>query len=463
MEIQFFGAAQTVTGSMHMISANGRKVLLDCGLYQGKREEAFERNKNLPFDPGSVDACVLSHAHMDHSGNLPTLVKRGFRGQIFTTPATADLSEIMLEDSARLQVADVEYVNKKRKGQGLPPVEPLYTPDDVPAVLDRFTRLPYETPREIVPGFRVTLRDAGHILGSATTQIAIDDSGAPKNLVFTGDLGRSKMPILRDPVTVSGADTLITESTYGDRVHEPEGPVKARLAQLVNEVSAKRSKLIIPAFSVGRTQQLLYYLDELYHAKQAPGVAVYVDSPLSTHATDIYESHPECYDAETLAKLKSGDSPFAFPRLRFTASPDESKGLNFAAGPMIVISASGMCEGGRILHHLKHGLGDAANVVLFVGFQAENTLGRYLSEGQKQVRIFGEEVRVVARVEKIEALSGHADRNELLAWDASLLSGLQRAFVVHGEPSGSQALADELAKRGVPRVVCPARGDAVSI
>lgn len=463
MEIQFFGAAQTVTGSMHVISANGRKVLLDCGLYQGKREEAFERNRSLLFDPRSIDACVLSHAHMDHSGNLPTLVKRGFRGKIFTTPATADLAEMMLEDSARLQAADVDYVNGKRKAQGLPPVEPLYAPEDVPPVTAGFQRLPYELTKEIVPGFRVTLRDAGHILGSAITEIEIDDSGTTRHVVFTGDLGRPNMPILRDPVRVTGADTLITESTYGNRVHEPEGPVHERLAQLIKEISSRRSKLIIPAFSVGRTQQLLYYLDELYRAKAVPAVAVYVDSPMSTRATDVYERHPECYDAEALAKLKSGDSPFAFPRLRFTASAEESKALNCAAGPMIVLSASGMCEGGRIQHHLKHGLGDPANVVLFVGYQAENTLGRYLAEGRNPVRIFGEDVRVRARIEKIEALSGHADKNELLAWDAPLLAGLQRAFVVHGEPEASQAFAAELTRLGVPRVVVPARGDAVSI
>jgi metallo-beta-lactamase family protein len=438
-------------------------VLLDCGLYQGKRKEAFELNRNLPFDPKTLDALVLSHAHIDHSGNLPTLVRRGFQGSLFATPATIDLCEIMLQDSARLQVHDVEYVNEKRRLQGKNPFEPLYEPADVDHMMKHFAPVPYETPKEIVPGITITFPDAGHILGSAITEIRVRENGASHYLLFTGDLGRKDMPILRDPVVVSGADTVITESTYGNRVHETGVNVEEKLRTLVNEVAARKSRLIIPAFSVGRTQQILYMLDDLYTRKQVADIPVYVDSPLSNRATEVYERHRECFDEETLDRLKTSASPFAFPRLKLVTEVQDSKALNHAGGPMVVISASGMCEGGRILHHLEHGIEDARNVVLFVGYQAQNTLGRYLVDGRQQVRIYGEEYRVCARIEKIEALSAHADRNGLLDLFTTVGPSVQRAFVVHGELDSSEALAGDLRKMGVPSVTVPAPGEVATI
>jgi len=463
MEIRFFGAVRTTTGSMHLVSANGRRVLLECGLYQGKRKEAFERNRNLPFDPREVDACVLSHAHIDHSGNLPTLVRRGFRGRVYATPATGDLCDIMLRDSARLQAQDVEYVNKERRRQGQRAFEPLYEPQDVDRLMAQLAPVNYETPREVAAGMSITFHDAGHILGSAITEIHVRENGASRRVVFTGDLGRKGMPILRDPVVVPGADTLITESTYGNRVHEAKERVSDRLRGLTNEAAKRRAKLIIPAFSVGRTQQILYFLQALYERGEVSDIPVYVDSPLATRATEVYERHAECYDSQALDRLKTGVSPFSFARLHYVTEIEDSKALNHRGGPMVIIAASGMCEGGRILHHLKHGIGDERNVILFVGHQAEKTLGRYLVEGARLVRIFGRECRVRARIEKIEALSGHADRNELVDYFRRMATGIQRAYIVHGELDGSEALASQLRNLGIPQVEIPTPGEEVTL
>ena len=463
MKIRFFGAVRTTTGSMHMVSVGNRRVLLDCGLFQGKRKEAFERNRNLPFDPGTLDACVLSHAHIDHSGNLPTLVRRGYRGPVFTTPATIDLAEIMLRDSAHLQVQDVEYVNQERRRLHKNPFEPLYEQPDVDRLMTQFVPLAYETPREIVPGVTITFHDAGHILGSALTEIHVRENGSAKSILFTGDLGRKGMPILRDPVTVAGAETLITESTYGNRLHDTKENVTERLRDLINEVARRRSKLIIPAFAVGRTQQLLYFLEDLYARREVSDLPVYVDSPLSTRATEVYEHHPECYDQETLDRLRTSPSPFSFSKLHRISDAEDSKKLNNMPGPLVIIAPSGMCEGGRVLHHLKHGIEDSRNVILFVGYQAENTLGRYLVEGRRDVRILGEEHRVSARIETMEALSGHADRDELLGYFRSMVASIRRAYVVHGEIDGSEALAAELRKLGVQEVEVPVPAEEVTL
>jgi metallo-beta-lactamase family protein len=463
MKIQFFGAVRTTTGSMHMVSAGNQRVLLDCGLYQGKRKEAFERNRNLPFDPGTLHACVLSHAHIDHSGNLPTLVRRGYRGPVHATPATIDLSEIMLRDSAHLQVQDVEYVNQERRRLHKNPFEPLYEQPDVDRLMKQFVPLAYETAGEIVPGVTITFHDAGHILGSALTEIHVRENGSAQSVLFTGDLGRKGMPILRDPVAVSGADTLITESTYGNRVHDAKENVTERLKALINEVAARRSKLIIPSFAVGRTQQLLYFLEDLYARRQVSDLPVYVDSPLSTRATEVYEHHPECYDQETLDRLRTSQSPFSFSKLHRVSDVEDSKALNHLSGPLVIIAPSGMCEGGRILHHLKHGIEDSRNIILFVGYQAENTLGRYLVEGRRDVRILGEEHRVSARIERLEALSGHADCNELIDYFRSMAASIRQAYVVHGELDGSEALAVELRKLAIPRVEIPFPAEEVTL
>ena len=462
MLIRFIGAARTTTGSMHLIQANGRAVLLDCGLYQGRRKEAFERNRHLHLDPGAVDAVVLSHAHIDHSGNLPTLVRRGFRGPIYATPATIDLCDIMLRDSAHLQVRDVEYVNRKRARRGQKPFEPLYLPEDVERVMKQFTPVAYEETADLGGGLSVRFHDAGHLLGSALSEIRVGENGSAHRVLFTGDLGRKHMPILRDPVVVDGCDTLITESTYGSRLHPKHEDVAEKLRGLIAEICERKSKLVIPAFSVGRTQQLVYFLDELYNAGRICELPVYVDSPLSTRATRIHERHAECYDAEALARLSGGDSPFSFPRLRYITKVEESKALNHQAGPMVIISASGMCEGGRILHHLKNNVEDGRNIVLFVGYQAGNTLGRQLIEGRDPIRIYGEEYRVAARIEKINALSAHADRTELLDYFRAMSRPPGRAFVVHGEPEPAKAVADGLRELGVGDVVVPHPGQEAS-
>ena len=459
MRIKFIGAARTTTGSMHMLELNGSRLLLDCGLYQGRRKEAFERNRNLPFDPDSVDACILSHAHIDHSGNLPSLVKSGFRGRIITTPATRDLCEIMLADSAYLQVQDVAYVNKKRARQGKNPFEPLYTPDDVGPTLAAFRTVPYEESVEVAPGAVLTFHDAGHVLGSAFVQLDVRENGSAARLFFTGDMGRKGMPILKDPVMLSDVDILITESTYGNRDHPAHEDVKSRLAELCTHIVDNEARLLIPAFSVGRTQQIVYFLNELSGEGRIAEIPVYVDSPLSTKATAIYEKHTECYDAEAIALLRNGDRPFSFPRLSYVTDTKDSMKLNDARGPVIIISASGMCEGGRILHHLKRTVEDSRNVILIVGYQAEHTLGRRLVEKETRVRIFGDEFNVRARVETINALSAHADRNEMRAYYEEMDGAVDKAFVVHGEAEACTEMARSLEDLGARQVHIPERGE----
>ncbi len=463
MNIRFLGAVRTTTGSMHLLNANGRYALLDCGLFQGRRKEAFERNRHLPFDPRMLDAVVLSHAHIDHSGNLPTLARHGYDGPVYATPATVDLCDIMLRDSAYLQRRDVEYVNKRRVRQGKRPFEPLYEFEDVDRLMGLFKPVDYGQAVDVGGGFSFTYHDAGHILGSALTELGVHENGTTHRILFTGDLGRADMPILRDPELVEGCDTLITESTYGNKLHPPKRDVQAKLRELVNEVCDHKAKLVIPSFSVGRTQQLVYFLDELHNDGEIPDVPVYVDSPLSTRATEVHRRHPECFDAEALERLHAGETPFAFHRLRYVTDVEDSKKLNRAHGPMVIISASGMCEGGRIVHHLKHAVGGRRNIVLFVGFQAEHTLGRRLIERRRPIRIFGDEVEVRCRIESIRALSAHADRNELLAYHRQLLGPLERAFVVHGEEEKSLALADGMRELGIPNVLVPHPGQEVVI
>ena len=461
MNIRFLGAVRTTTGSMHLLNANGRYVLLDCGLYQGRRKQAFERNRHLPFDPRMLDAVVLSHAHIDHSGNLPSLVRRGYEGPVYATPATIDLCDIMLKDSAYLQKRDVEYVNKRRKRQGKKPFEPLYEAEDVDRLMKLFEPVDYEADADLGGGFSIRYHDAGHILGSAVTEIHVAEDGSTHKILFTGDLGRPDMPILKDPVAVEGCDTLITESTYGNKLHPARKDVQAELRGLVQDICASKGKLVIPSFSVGRTQQLVYFLDDLHNNGEIPELPVYVDSPLSTKATEVHKRHPECFDAGALDRLHSGETPFAFHRLRYITDVEDSKALNYQDGPMVIISASGMCEGGRIVHHLRNNLGNPRNIILFVGFQAEHTLGRRIIEGRKPIRMFGEEVKVRARIKSIRALSAHADRKELLDYVRQIQASLERVFVVHGEEEKSLALADGLREQGCPDVLVPVPGQEV--
>ncbi len=442
------------------MEVDGFRLLLDCGLKQGPRKKTFEENRNLPFDPASVDAVVLSHAHIDHSGNLPTLVKRGFSGKIFATKATADLCDIMLRDSAHIQEQDVKFVNKKRLRQGKTPFEPLYTAADIDPVMERFHRVFYGEEVDVGGGVSLTFYDAGHILGSAFVVLGLPDG---RRLFFTGDMGRSTLPILRDPVVVDEFDILLTESTYGDRVHPHEEDVKGRLKAFIEDICNLGSRLVVPAFSVGRTQQLVYMLHELYRKGRIPGVPVYVDSPLSTRATEVYERHPECYDKETYEMFFGGDDPFQFKTLHYITDVEESMRLNEMPGPVVIISASGMCEAGRILHHLAHSIGDPRNILLFVGYQAEHTLGRYIIERRSPVKIFGEKYDVYARVHTINALSAHADREEMLDYFTSTRTVPSRTFVVHGEEEQSLAFAAALEGRGFPDVSVPHKGQKVEL
>jgi len=466
--IQFFGAAQTVTGSMHFVEANGHRLLLDCGLSQGKRQEANKLNSEIPFDVKSIDAVILSHAHLDHSGKLPFLVKNGFNNSIFSTSATRDLCSAMLRDSASLQEMDAKYVNKLNAEKKLPFIKPLYTVNDVTTTLRLFQTVECRRPLEILPGIRLTFRNAGHILGSASVTLDISE-GRDKNnittLAFTGDLGRKGAAVVRDPEIIDRADVLITESTYGGRHHGPMSEAKEKLTRIVSETAHEGGLLIIPAFAVGRTQDVVYHLHELMESKQIPSMPVYVDSPLATNITEIFRQHPECYDEETeqLLRQDQGKDPFGFNMLRYTRSTEESKKLNNLRRPAIIISASGMCEGGRVLHHLRSNIGDPKTTILFVGFQAENTLGRKLLQGDKIARIYGEEFEVRAKIEEIDGYSAHADEGELLDFIAAIPNKPERVFVVHGEPDAANAMAAGLSKLGIKNVIVPKRGDRFEV
>lgn len=465
LSLTFHGAARTTTGSMHYVEANGLKLLLDCGLYQGHRKEAFEVNRNIPFDIPALDYVILSHAHIDHSGNLPTLARRGFKGKIVTTYATADLCEIMLRDSCYIQQQDLAFVNEKRKRQGKNLFEPLYVEKDVDAIMRHFQTEPLYSEIDLGRGVSVILHEAGHILGSAIVELIVRGEGRkPYHLVFTGDLGNSNQPIIRDPAAVTGADAILIESTYADRDHPSEDDILGRLKSYIDDIHQQKAKLIVPCFSVGRTQELLFFLDKLVERRRIPPTRVIVDSPLATRATDIYERHKECYDEEAAKILRSGRSFLDFPGLEFTRSLDESKALNGLREPMVIISASGMCEGGRIVHHLNNNLGDPRNIILFVGYQAENTLGRKLVNLQSPVKIFGEDVEVEARIQTINALSAHADRSGLMRWfDASKGKSLKRVFAVHGDPAQTDAMVKMLQDHGAPYAIAPVPGQKAAL
>ena len=463
MQLTFHGAAQTVTGSMHLVEVGKKRILLDCGLYQGRREEAYQHNKHFPFDPRSIDAVILSHAHIDHSGNLPGLVKAGFRGDIMCTAATRDLTTVMLRDAADIQVSDTQFVNKIRARQGDEPVEPLYEPDDAEAAIDALVGVSYERATPLAKGISVTFHDAGHILGSATVDLKMTEGGRTVRLVFTGDLGRRGMAILKDPTVVTGADYVITESTYADQAHDPLDAAEARLARLINATCARGGHVMIPAFSVGRTQEIVYALHRKRLAGVLADVPIYVDSPLALDVTDVFRLHPDCYDKETAAFVRKNEDPFGFRRLHYVRSVDESKELNSRKEPFVVIAGSGMCESGRILHHLRNRISREGELVLLVSFQAENTLGRRLQRGQKVVRIFGEEHRVRADVESVSGFSAHADRDDLLWWVGEAGKKARQVFVVHGETDTAESLVAALREKGIPQVSVPRSGEVVQL
>jgi metallo-beta-lactamase family protein len=466
MQLTFWGAVQTVTGSMHELRVNGTRCVLDCGLYQGHRKEARERNSTFPFQAGQIDAAILSHAHIDHSGNLPTLVKNGFSGPIYATPATADLCVPMLADSAHVQEKDAEFVAKRfNRRKRLDPeardgaVPPLYGEEDVEATIPLFSPVPICTEREIAPGVVYQPYDAGHMLGSSAIVITDRSNGKPVRLAFSGDVGRPGLPIIRDPDPLPPVDYLIIESTYGGRLHKESGIILNKLANVINRTCERGGKIIVPAFAVGRTQQLVLMLHELFDQQRIPQIPIFVDSPLAVNVTDVFRKHTELFDEETRQFLLQGDDPFGFARLRYIRDVAESKALNDLRGPFIVISASGMCEAGRILHHLRNNIENPRNTVLITGFQAENTLGRKLVDKLPEVSIFGEPMRLRAEVETLNELSGHADQNELLSWMKPLVSTLRRVFVVHGEPAQSAALKQAIADRYCLDAVIPTRGE----
>ncbi|HKD07920.1 MAG TPA: MBL fold metallo-hydrolase [Bryobacteraceae bacterium] len=441
MKLTFHGAAGTVTGSMHRLDAGDKTYLLDCGMYQGRRKEAERRNRTFPFDARQVYAVALSHAHIDHSGRLPLLVKNGFHGPIFATPATSDLCDAMLRDTAHIAESDVEFVNRHLRETE--PVEPIYTMEDAEATMPLFRPVDYHTPTSIGPGLTMESYDAGHILGSSS--IVLTEGSV--RLAFSGDVGRPGLPIIRDPEALPPVDYLIMESTYGGRTHPQQGAALAKLEAVVKETIGRGGRLIVPSFAVGRTQQLVLLLHQLINEGRIPSVPMFVDSPLAVNVTEVFRAHPECYDEEARRYLVNGEDPFGIKRLIYIRDAGESKKLNDLRGPFIVISPSGMCEAGRVLHHLRHNVGDARTTVLLTGYQAENTLGRKLKEGMRSVRIFGIPTEVRARVESLDELSGHADNGELLGWMEPMTRTLKRVFLVHGEGNEANALAEAIRER----------------
>jgi len=444
VKVHFLGATRTTTGSMYLLELNGRRLLMECGLYQGRRNESIERNRTFPFDPHSIDAVVLSHAHIDHCGNLPNLVKQGFTGNIFATHATRDLAGIMLHDSAAVQEADAIYVSKRRALRKLPPVEPLYTPAEAERAVRQFVAVGYDRPIPVIDGVTVTFRDAGHILGSAQVILDVRENGRTFRYLFSGDVGRYHQTILRDPQPVDRVDFLQIESTYGAREHGDAKDSTEELRTLLNTALERGGKVIIPAFSVGRTQTLVYELHRLTDAGRLPRVPIFVDSPLSVNATEVFRLHPECFDDETYRFFHEHGNPFGMENLTYIREAEKSRALNDLKVPCIIISASGMAEAGRVRHHIKNNLGDPKNLILFVGYCAAYTLGAQLRSGQSPVNIFGEPHTVRAQVASVDAFSGHADRRELSEYVKHLSGDIKRITVIHGEEDQSIAFADTL-------------------
>ena len=460
MRILFNGAARTVTGSQHLVEVNGHKLLLDCGLYQGKRADTYLRNQHFAFDPKSIDAVLLSHAHIDHSGNLPNLVKSGFNGPIYSTPPTATLGEVMLMDSAHIHEADAQYVNKKRSRRGEPPIEPLYTQQDAAEAIERYYPMKYAQPFSPVPGVTVTFFDAGHILGSAAIRLDIEENGSRKSLWFSGDIGRPALPLIGDPVFPSDVDYLLMECTYGDMEHFTVEQAFENFKQVAKRTFKRGGKLIIPAFAVGRAQEIIFFLNRLVTAGDVPRVPVYVDSPLAVAASQIFTQYPEYFDHETNQFIREHRHPaLDFEGLTYVSSVEESKSLNDKKGPLVIISASGMSEAGRILHHLKNNIENPRNTVLIAGWQAPNTLGRRLTEGVKEVRIYGQLYDLRAEVVSINGLSAHAGQKLLLEYASAVRGRVKKVFLVHGEEDAAGVFMTRLRELGFTDVIYPQLND----
>ncbi len=464
MRLTFWGAAQTVTGSMHMLELGGRRVLLDCGLVQGRRADAERINREFPAHPASIEAVLLSHTHIDHSGLLPRLHRAGFRGRIYCTRATLDLCATMLRDSAHIQEKDAEWLNRRERRGSADRLEPLYGQADTEAVMEHFVGVEYGTRFSPFEGLDVEYHDAGHMLGSASMTLTLRDNGRTKTIGFTGDVGRPNSPILRDPHPMPDCDVLISESTYGGRQHEAGEEAKDHLARIVADTVARGGKVIVPAFAVGRTQEIVHRLDQLTNEGKLPQVPIFVDSPLAVDVTQVYRAHPECYDETLVEYMKHDPNPFGFARLTYVRNVEDSKRLNDSRLPMVIIAASGMAEAGRILHHLRNNVADPRNTVLIVGYCAPHTLGRRIVERQREVRIFGELYPLRAHVDVMNALSAHADEPELVRFVGHMdPKRLEKIYLVHGDPSSQLALADALVAAGYTRPEAPERGETVEL
>jgi len=462
-KIKFLGAAREVTGSMHMIEKDGYKLLIDCGMIQGKRKESFERNRNLPFTAYDVNAMILTHAHIDHSGNIPTLIKQGFKGSIYSSYATKDLCRLMLPDSAYVQIKDLEYVNKKRLKQKKTLFEPLYSIEEAEASLDHFVPRNLGEPIKLRDDIEAYMLNAGHILGSNMVIVKLNEKDREIKIGFTGDLGRKSLPILLDPDQINDVDYLVMESTYGGRDHKPIAAAYAKLATIVNETAARGGKIIIPVFAVERAQEVLYVLNKLFIDNKIQPMPVFVDSPLTVQVTEVFKQHAECFDGDMLKFIADSNDPFHLELVKYTASVAESKAINDYEKPCIILSATGMCEAGRILHHLKNHISDPRCTVLIVGYQTVNTLGRRLVEGEKQIKIFGDPYSVQAQIKVINEFSGHAGQKDLVKFAQTAIrmseGRLKKVFLVHGEEGQQEELIKVLNEQGIMNVENPAQGE----
>lgn len=461
MRLHFMGGADMVTGSQHVIEANGLRVLRDCGLFQGRRAESSEMNRHFNFDVGSIDASVLSHAHIDHCGNYPSLVKQGYSGKIYATHATVELCQIMLKDAAFIQEQDAAYLNQKSNRKGLPAVSPIYTVLDAERALELFEGVRYDWPVELAPGWSVSFHEAGHILGAAVTVFDVEEDGRRTRVAYAVDLGRHSLPLIRDPEIVSKIDVLVLESTYGNRLHGKAQQAEDQLAEVINETIARNGKVLIPSFALERAQEILYHISSLVNKGTIPQVPVYVDSPMATAVTKVFQKRWEYMDADFFALRGKLDHIMSPSWVHFVSSVNESREITKKKEPCIVISASGMCEHGRILHHLKSGVGDEANSIVIVGYQAEYTLGRRIVEGDKILKIFGDDFPLHAKVHVLDAFSAHADRNELIAYARAVRP--KAVFLVHGEEEPRISLAEALRNEQFCDVYTPMRGDSFDL
>jgi len=463
IKMQFLGAAQNVTGSRHLLEANGTKILVDCGLYQ---ERQFRSRNWEPFTcpPESLDAVLLTHAHLDHCGLLPKLVKEGFKGRIYCTAATSEIAQIILLDSAHIQEEDAEYKRKRHKREkrkGPYPIEPLYTTADAEACFPQFSTVQYKKPIEIGAGVEATFCDAGHVLGSSIIRVKVSQDGQDRTVIFSGDIGRSDRPIVHDPSIVEQADYVLVESTYGDRVHEGPEDTKKLIAEVINSTRQAGGNIIVPSFALERSQELLYYINELLLEKAIEPLPVFLDSPMASRITKVFQKHRELYDEEMTEFMRRNKSPFEFPGLKMAGTSDESKAINHMRGSVMVIAGSGMCTGGRIKHHLVNNITRPENTVMFVGYQAVGTLGRRIVNGEKEVRILGQNYPVIARIARINGFSAHADKEELFEWLSGLKKPPRKLFVVHGEAESANKFGEYIREKTGWQVVVPAYQDEV--